>query len=521
MQSRISMAAVLLGCGVPVLAQHNPSHGVASQSMFDLIGLACAAAPDSAEFRTFGRMFVIAPPPRVPESVLVQVAEAMRESRAPVDGDGHPTVPLASDSVAAGFIFLGQFVDHDLTFDVLSQLGEEADPSRIANFRTPRLDLDSVYLAGPNASPFLYEHGRFGFLRTGNAQNPDDLPRNEEGVALIGDPRNDENGIVSQLHLAFLRFHNAVLSDVARGRIHEGRRAGENDFEFARRLVRWHYQWLIRHEFLPAVVDAAVLAEAEQALQSPHANVCNGAPIMLVEFAVAAYRFGHSQVRGRYRIAPGRDGVDLFAPPADALTSFAPLPMANRVDLSLFFAVDGSRPQMAQRIDTFLTDEVFELPFERDAKLQSLAFRNLHRGTNTFRLPTGEQVLAALDSTATPLPPHPAIDAAGLSGKTPLWFYCLQEAEQNGGKLGKVGGTIVAVTILRILYTDPTSYLYRPLPVEAAGQGPVRATPGAAQRSVPAAVATDWRPVLGRPGPGVAAPGFTIADLLRCAEAGR
>ena len=57
----------------------------------------------------------------------------------------------------AGTTFIGQFIDHDMTFDVGSRLGVPTDPRRATNARLPALELDSVYGAGPVADPLLYD----------------------------------------------------------------------------------------------------------------------------------------------------------------------------------------------------------------------------------------------------------------------------------------------------------------------------------------------------------------------------
>ena len=143
---------------------------------------------------------------------LAKLAQSMDEGTNPDPADDDPNIPL-------GFVFLGQFIDHDITLDVTSSLNRAADVNLIPDVRTPVLDLDSVYADGPEASSYLYRRRSLGsefkdrFL-IGNAKNPLDLQRNSDGIAIIGDPRNDENGIISQLHLLFLRFHNAVLTAV-------------------------------------------------------------------------------------------------------------------------------------------------------------------------------------------------------------------------------------------------------------------------------------------------------------------
>ena len=138
-----------------------------------------------------------------------------------------------NDRIPAGFTYLGQFVDHDITLDLTSIGDKAADPDGIENFRTPALDLDAVYGLGPDGSRQLYARNpganagkgpgpkfligktinvAFGGV-TGDHRN--DLPRSPEGFALIGDHRNDENLVVAQTHLAFLKFHNKVCDQIA------------------------------------------------------------------------------------------------------------------------------------------------------------------------------------------------------------------------------------------------------------------------------------------------------------------
>jgi len=163
----------------------------------------------------------------------------------------------------AGMTFLGQFLDHDMTFDPTSSLERQADPEQIANFRTPSFGLDNVYGAGPGGSPHLYDQSSTGrgikfLLEETGTPGKNDLPRNSQLVALIGDPRDDENLIISQLQVAFLRFHNAVVDHVeaAIGPVDPGTLFAE-----AQRIVRWHYQWIILHEFLPLTCGPALTSD--------------------------------------------------------------------------------------------------------------------------------------------------------------------------------------------------------------------------------------------------------------------
>lgn len=174
----------------------------------------------------------------------------------------HEDAALSLDNpeIPAGYTYLGQFIDHDITFDPSSSLQRMNDPEGLVNFRTPRFDLDSLYGSGPDDEPFQYDEASGGtkFLigkgRHTDTEQPtadDDLPRNEQGRALIGDPRNDENTIVSQLHLTFSKLHNRLVDQV--GTEHE--LTGDELFKKAQRLTRWHYQWVVVHDFLARIVS--------------------------------------------------------------------------------------------------------------------------------------------------------------------------------------------------------------------------------------------------------------------------
>src|SRR5215213_8292268 len=198
--------------------------------------------------------------------------------------------------LTAGMTFLGQFLDHDMTFDPTSSLARVQDPESIRNFRIPALDLDSVYGGGPGVSPHLYDRevdaGRTTLLVEAipgseslcvDGQVRFDVPRNAQLVALMGDPRNDENLIVNQLHLALVRFHNRVVDDI-RGDLGPLATTAEV-FSEAQRVIRWHYQWLILHEFLPLTCGDAVV----QSILTDGRQVYDwrNAPYIPVEFSVA------------------------------------------------------------------------------------------------------------------------------------------------------------------------------------------------------------------------------------------
>ena len=428
----------------------------------------------------FGRMFPALPSVLFTEVSLENLAGRMGD---PSGGDNNP-------AISAGFTFLGQFIDHDITFDPTSSLEKQNDPEAIHNFRTPVLELDNLYGSGPATQPFLYDTdpanaGKF-LIGQNSAGEPQDLPRNSQGTALIGDPRNDENLIVSQLHLAFLKFHNKVLDHIKKNGV-EGKLAVPTEllFEETQRVVRWHYQWIVAHEFLKKTLGEKMWktlfnqistpgngASKRTIGQDPIGNVLdalkyyrwNKEPFIPVEFSVAAYRFGHSQVRPGYGINADFGGAifpNLAIRPN--LNANNVLEAGRNVDWKFFFQIDGSTPQLGKRIDSKISSPLLNLP--GFATMPSLPERNLKRG-NAFSLPWGQRVAAAMG--VQPLKDAQlAINGAKLTDlgfpaeRTPLWYYILKEAEvtAQGEHLGYVGGRIVGETFLGLLLGDFKSYL--------------------------------------------------------------
>jgi hypothetical protein len=357
--------------------------------------------------------------------------------------------------IRAGYTFLGQFIDHDITFDPSSILERQIDPGGTRNFRTPVLELDSLYGLGPSVQPYLYDASGIRFLLS---EDEGDLPRNRLGRALIGDPRNDENTIVSQLHLLFLKFHNRVVDEATDPADPPMKR-----FEAAQTIVRWHYQWIVLYEFLPRLVDLDRIAHAMTEAPFRFGET----PFMPVEFSVAAYRFGHSQVRPGYLLGPVVPGQPpraaiLFPAPglpagAPDLRGGKPVPPEKRIEWEVFF---GPTAQPSKKIDIRLSESLLGLPtsvIAGEDAMRSLAARNLQRGIDA-RLPSGQSVAKHL--CIPELPEHVIwAGVPGGRGQAPLWFYVLREAEQRQGlMMDGVGAEIVARTFAALLEADKASF---------------------------------------------------------------
>ena len=408
-------------------------------------------------------------------------------------------------TMTAGSTFVGQFIDHDITFDQTSQLGVPQNPLISPNTRTPALDLDSVFGGGPGLRPDLYVDNPDGSvgpqLKIGSGGVHEDIPRvpNGDGTfsALVGDPRNDENVIVAGMHCAHILFYNRVLdelSDHDLGRFpaarayREDRASNYVAFLLARQVTLWHYQWLLVNEHLPQIAGQQMVNDVLRRGNRFY-NPPPGDAFMPIEFGAAAYRFGHSIVRPSYRANFTSGTGDSTSPTADPF--FALVFDKNEPDFSdpvnydrddllggfpaprryvgwqTFFDLGDGNVKNNKKIDTTVSSVLFTLPVPAIAPHTQtsptvLPQRNLLRQL-TWGLPSGQAIARAMG-----VPTLAGSDLADLAGvyapfvaSTPLWYYILAEAKamNDGLNLGPVGGRIVTETLIGLLRADPASYL--------------------------------------------------------------
>lgn len=454
----------------------------------------------------FGRMF-----PKLPQAswsgadLEALAVKVMAEEEADPTPEGEQDEEENND-IDAGFTYVGQFIDHDLTLDDRpNDLTTPVDPFQLPNLRTPAFDLDSVYAKGPSGSPELYQadgvHLKLGTALSGSSdRGAADLLRDNTGRALIGDPRNDENRIVASLHSIFQRFHNQFADRLTQ---RHPTWSKEQLFGAARRQVRLHYQWAILKDFLPAMVGEktvqAVLPSMYMRRQRSALKFYNPCTMNIpVEFSVAAYRFGHSIVRPIYRInSTITERLPVFSnanDPSKDLGGFRPSPANFAVDWKFLFHLEGSRqirkPQVSYKIDNSLVFPLSLLPLPATGSgPASLAKRNLLRSVQVG-LPSGQEVARAMGLTplrddqiligkATTGEPAEAVAitaiAPGFTGKAPLWTYILAEPVASAYRvhdgriegeqiapfqLGPVGGRIVTEVFVGLMLADRTSVLY-------------------------------------------------------------
>jgi len=377
----------------------------------------------------------------------------------------------------AGTTFVGQFLDHDITRDAGSPLGQSTSLGRSLNLRSAQFDLDTVYGGGPAQSPGLYETGDPSRFRVESGGQFEDLPRTVDGTAIIADPRNDENLMIAGLHVAFLKFHNAVLERV---RARQPDRGDESAaFLETYRTVRLHWQWLIVHQFLPQFVGQAMVNDV---LRNGRQIFTTTQPQIPVEFQTSAFRMGHSMIRPSYRANMAGDNGEPFFGMVFDPSQFA---SADPDDMSgghraprrfigwqTFFDFGDGEVKPNKRLDTHISTPLFQLPLGSIDTARgepigptSLATRNLLRHI-TWDIASGETVAERMG--ASRLSPGDLADISDvaplLANRTPLWLYILREADlmHDGNHLGAVGGRIVAEVFIALLTLEADSLLNNP-----------------------------------------------------------
>jgi hypothetical protein len=463
---------------------------------------------------------------------LVDLGEAMVET-GEVGDPNDPDKDTSRDArFSAAFTYFGQFVDHDITLDADATPGtappapEDLEPlsledirEQTKNLRTGLLELDSVYGEPAPKDPQDPRKMKIGLVSTlqGNQNKPlrrppetgpkkadeNDLPREPRDVgnfehdraALIGDPRNDENTIIAQMHLAFLLAHNKLVDEAA----------PPNRFKKAKRRLRRHYQYIVLHDFLKKIADPLIvddIIENGNRIYDPDEDEF----FMPLEFSVAAYRFGHSMVRAAYDFNLNfnrSEDPGTFPATLDLLFVFTALsgqfaeeiggeptdtlPENWIIEWENFFDPQGRAGlNKARKIDTELVRPLIRLQSisgEPEANLAAkLAVRNLLRGY-LLRMPTGQAVARALRKKLQGVRDIPVLTRKQLEEnaekvnqeqarvlrrrngeflrRTPLWYYILAEAKilRNGQRLGPVGSTIVAEVLVGLIRRSPHSIL--------------------------------------------------------------
>ena len=423
-----------------------------------------------------------------------------------VNGNEPPTNP-DNTTHGAGVTFFGQFMDLDITFDSRSTLGVPTTPNATPNFRLAAFDLDTIYGYGPNVSPQYYDVHDTAKLRIESGGIFEDLPRNADGVAIIPDPRTDQNLMVSGLHCAFILFHNKAVDYVRQSL---GLLDPAAIFAEAKRLTLWHYHWMILNEFLPLFVGPAMVNDILNNGRRFYYPT-KGDAAMPVEFQGACFRVGHTMVRPSYRAnLKGDNGKPFFGlifdptlgdidpgagkDPNDLRAGFrAP---RRFIGWQTFFDFKDGELKRNKQIDAKISTPLFTLPLGAIASHKApiaLMQRNLLRHL-TWSMPSGQAIAEAIGVDRLSAADLDELRAygVGLEKSTPLFYYMLKESglvpnsdigKNTGGfHLGPVGGRIVGEVVIGLLQSDPASYLVQK---------------------------ADWTPTLQKPGPD-----FRMVDFL-------
>jgi Animal haem peroxidase len=426
---------------------------------------------------TFGRLFPgLAPLNTQTNQQVADLAQTQLDPNADTDNNCPAGATLYSQCTGSGFTYFGQFLDHDLTLDTSPSPLAPVDPATLTNGRTLAFDLDSVYGRGPTLDPQFYAaDGKHFLLQQPNVNGVVDLPRNPDGSALINEGRNDENQVISQIELSIMRCHNRLV-DLGL------------TFAQARKALTVAYQHAIVSDFLPHIMDPAFRSVASALLIRPAARLLALTPdVTTVEFSVAAYRFGHSQVRRAYEVNDTSGKVQVFSLTAPDLRGGQQLTPARKIDWGNFFpdltgpvTVTNGTPDptahvnIGRKIDPLISSSLFVLPIPgaEAAGSNVLAFRNMIRA-KFYDMPSGQSVAAALGLPV--IAPADLGLAPEWDGGTPLWYYVLAESSRkdNGDTLGPVGSAIVGGTFYAALLKDPDSILRGNLrtPVDTRIQG--------------------------------------------------
>lgn len=390
--------------------------------------------------------------------------------------DGNIRLPAADSKLYSGLTYFGQFIDHDITREKRTQLinGGIVDVNTLINDRTSWFDLDSCF--GEN-NEFLNQGGKFDIVI--NASGEEDLPRKPNGTAIIGDPRNEENLIVSQLHLLFLKFYNKIFDEV---KLKNSQMFLPQLITESKKIFLWHYQYIIVTQFLKDITGKYYSRLFDPITNEPkvHQSIENMGAKIPIEFSGAVYRFGHSIVRDGYYLNEQFDIFPLFDPIIPDLVGFRPIPPNQKIDWSMFFPIPYTKGfQEWESIDPFVVNSLYQLPIQVAGGEPILPLRTMIRGANVYGLPSGQDLARAMGITEDEIlavskgnlvfqslngiAPQPDLDLlnAKFGESTPLFYYILMEAwvYGDGNSLGPLGSAIVGGVMLHLLMLNQDSYL--------------------------------------------------------------
>lgn len=406
------------------------------------------------------------PPPAFDVSKLPNMVAAPQ-------GGPHGPAVRANKKIPVGFVILGQFLSHDISINRL-------------NGMRPTLQLQSLYGNGASANPYLYVHFP-GDLKGTNSMNPPqrdryffrgvklmlrhaelngadryDVARGKGDLALMADNRNDQHFLILQLHVAFARFHNAVvdyLAHLVSKKPRNGQPAaplrGIELFQASRKIVVALYHQILT-DYLrksisdPTLVDALFTDNEAFKLFDP-----SQPPELMPEFTDAALRMGHSQISEEY-LFPNQVNRYIYDPNFDDLRGYKDRIQDEDAKLEMywrwFFDLGyGDIPEPSSAIDTQIVAPIGNLPFF-PKKEGNMVSRDLARAYTTH---PGRAYAALVSSKVLSVAEIAEWAGAAVSNPQdlPLWAYLLLEAEllERGKRLGPLGSHILAEQVVWVL----------------------------------------------------------------------
>lgn len=450
-----------------------------------------------------------------PKEVMAELADWMEDT--PQHRAGR--LRATPGSIPSGYVYFAEFVNHDLSYDrtKLSQAGD-IPPEATPNERTPCLDLEILYREGLTDDGHLKLGGTVA--ASGQSVSDNDLDRDSLGRPNIYDQRNDSTLLLAQLHVLLIKFHNRLLDDVRRGKVKSA--SARNGFEETKRLVTWHYQWIVRNDLLRKIIVPDVLQDITNNGPKFFRPAVGEASIP-VEFSLAAFQYGHSAVNFIYNINSNfikcpqeatmyLTGLGGFQWPPGSGAPSTRLPEKFVVDPARMFGwAPRAKVNFSATIDTLITEGLYKVPGQlsllfNNESLTATGLTMAPRGGGipTFKLPeatlvrgaavglpSGQRACQLAGVKALPLeqlaydgPLETFLRANDLLEQTPLFYYLMREAEVKGTpaanrppgtRLGPLGSRIVAEVLFGVLSADPDSYVHanwQP-PELAAGAGGV------------------------------------------------
>jgi hypothetical protein len=427
-----------------------------------------------------------------------------------------------SNLIPAGYVYLAQFLDHDISFDSRSDRfrhedhpWQSPDITKVFNKRRPFFDLETIY--GFDNPTNEKEYTRAELMKAGSktllnlgmttpeyldpissgarGEYPNDLPRQEKSpLAKVVDLRNDSNLALAQTQVAFMKFHNAVIKQLNDSDSSEV-------FEKARKIAIRHYQYIILTDFLPKIVKNEILTEVIAEIvkngQGKYYHPAADNIFIPIEFSIAAFRMGHSMIRNEYHWNIKRKAhiSDLLYHTGIGGTennginkkSKNKLRSAWIINWNWFYDFNPSGEKeknfnFAEPIDTkFSTGLNNLIPHHSSGhgRANSLSALDLYRG-RLWKLPAGQDIAKEIaDKTGEEILSSDDIESTFgekltqeyrdfFKKETQFLYDLLAEAEVqnkrfNTTTLGNVGSRIVAEVIVKLLFESPYSILKKDL----------------------------------------------------------